>query len=119
MRLDQDGVTAIKDHRQATCAYSTMVAQLKRRLGAVVRKRPILWRIKAFFSLFFIRGGLLRGGLMKSVHIRRERPSEFLDHLTFFLIRYLLLNSMQGLMLNAYTEIKVCFASKISSLNGV
>ena len=84
MRLDQDGVTAIKNHRQATRAYSTMVAQLKRRLGAVVRKRPILWRIKAFISLFFIRRGLLRGGFMKSVHVRCERPSEFLNYLTFF-----------------------------------
>lgn len=56
---------------------------------------------------------------MKSVHNRRKRPSEFLDHLTFFLIRYLLLNSMQGLMSNVYTEIKVFFVSKMSSLNGV
>jgi hypothetical protein len=61
-----------------------MVAQLKRRIGAVARKLPILWRIKASFNNFFIRGGFLRGGLMKSVHVRSERPSEFLNHLSFF-----------------------------------
>ena len=118
VRLDQDGVTAIKNHRQATCASSTMVAQLKRRLGAVARKWPILWRIKASFNNFFIRGGFLRGGLMKSVNVKRERPSQFLNHLSFFLVWYLLLDPIQGLMLYAYTEIKVCFSSNMSSLNG-
>jgi hypothetical protein len=55
---------------------------------------------------------------MKSVNVKRERPSQFLNHLSFFLVWYLLLDPIQGLMLYAYTEIKVCFSSNMSSLNG-
>jgi hypothetical protein len=35
---------------------------------------------------------------MKYVHVRRKRPSEFLDHLVFFLIRNLLLDPKQVLI---------------------